>query len=221
MLVILLGAPGAGKGTQAEYIADRYKLTHVSTGDILRASIKKGTELGKKAKEYLDRGDLVPDEVVVKIVEERLKEPDCQTGALLDGFPRTVEQADTLDQVLADMGSGVDAVLYIDVSEEELISRLTGRRICRDCGATYHLKFNPPQVRNVCDQCGGELYQREDDSMETVKQRIKVYREQTEPLIDKYRKKELLYPVDGDKEIEQVFKQIEEILDQKSPNSGG
>ncbi len=221
MLVILLGAPGAGKGTQAEYIADRYKLTHVSTGDILRASIKKGTELGKKAKEYLDRGDLVPDEVVVKIVEERLKEPDCQTGALLDGFPRTVEQADTLDQVLADMGSDVDAVLYIDVSEEELISRLTGRRICRDCGATYHLKFNPPQVRNVCDQCGGELYQREDDSMETVKQRIKVYREQTEPLIDKYRKKELLYPVDGDKEIEQVFKQIEEILDQKSPNSGG
>jgi len=213
MLIILLGAPGAGKGTQAEEIVNRYKLTHVSTGDILRSSIKKGTSLGKKAKEYLDRGELVPDEVVVEIVKERLNEPDCQSGALLDGFPRTEEQADQLNLVLQEMKKEVSAVIYIEVNEEELVSRLTGRRICRECGATFHLKFNPPQVRNVCDQCGGELYQREDDSMETVKQRLKVFREQTEPLVDFYKREGLLYSVDGNKEIDQVFTYIKEILD--------
>ncbi len=220
MLVILLGAPGAGKGTQAEMIVERYKLTHISTGDILRASIKKETELGKQAKDYLDKGELVPDEVVVKIVEERLKEPDCQAGALLDGFPRTVEQAKSLEEVLEGMQRKIDYVIYIEVTEDELISRLTGRRICRDCGATYHLKFNPPQVRNVCDQCGGELYQREDDSMETVKQRIKVYREQTEPLIEYYRRKSLLHAVDGDQDINKVHQQLQEVLDNNSRSEG-
>jgi len=218
MLVILLGAPGAGKGTQAEEIVDRYRLTHISTGDILRASIKKGTELGKKAKDYLDKGELVPDEVVVEIVKERLKEPDSQSGALLDGFPRTIEQARQLSGVLEELGRKIDGVIYIDVDEEELISRLSGRRICRECGSTYHLKFNAPKVRNVCDQCGGELYQREDDSVETVKQRINVFREQTEPLIDFYQDKGLLYPVDGNKDIEQVFSQVKEMLDNKQGN---
>ena len=213
MMIILLGAPGAGKGTQAEEIVDRYRLIHVSTGDILRASIKKGTPLGEKAKDYLDRGELVPDEVVVNIVQERLKEPDSQTGALLDGFPRTVEQALQLKQVLQDMKRDIAAAIYIDVNEEELISRLTGRRICRECGATYHLKFHPPQVRNVCDQCGGELYQRVDDSMETVQQRLKVFREQTEPLIDFYNKEGVLFTVDGNAEVEQVFGRIKEVLD--------
>ena len=218
MLVILLGAPGAGKGTQAEEIVDRYRLTHISTGDILRASIKKGTELGKKAKDYLDKGELVPDEVVVEIVKERLKEPDSQSGALLDGFPRTIEQARQLSGVLEELGRKIDGVIYIDVDEEELISRLSGRRICRECGSTYHLKFNAPKVRNVCDQCGGELYQREDDSVETVKQRINVFREQTEPLIDFYQDKGLLYSVDGNKDIEQVFSRVKEILDNKQGN---
>ena len=213
MLVILLGAPGAGKGTQAEQIVDRYKLTHISTGDILRASIKKGTSLGQKAKEYLDKGELVPDEVVVEIVKERLKEPDCESGALLDGFPRTVEQAQQLDQVLQEMGRELNAVIYITVDEEELISRLTGLRICRECGATYHMKFNPPQVRNVCDQCGGELYQREDDTVDTVKQRIKVFREQTEPLSNFYQEKGLLFKVEGNQDIQEVFNQIKDILD--------
>ncbi len=215
MLVILLGPPGAGKGTQAEEIVDRYKLTHISTGDILRASIKKGTSLGKQAKEYLDQGELVPDEVVVNIVKERLKEPDCQSGALLDGFPRTLEQAHQLQQVLEDMGRGLNSVIYIEVGEDELVSRLTGRRICRECGATYHLKFNPPQVRNVCDQCGGELYQREDDSLETVKQRLNVFKEQTEPLVAYYQERGLLDTVDGNQDINEVFREIQEVLDQR------
>lgn len=214
MLVILLGPPGAGKGTQAEHMVDRYKLTHISTGDILRSSVKRGTALGKKAREFMDKGELVPDDVVVGIVKERLEEPDCASGALLDGFPRTVGQAHSLEEVLAKTFMNIDAVIYIDVKEDELISRLTGRRVCRECGSTYHLKFNPPQVRNVCDQCGGELYQREDDTLETVRQRIEVYRNQTEPLIDFYREKGLCYLINGNQEISQVFEAINKTLDQ-------
>ncbi len=213
MIVILLGPPGAGKGTQAERIIDHHKLTHVSTGDILRSSVKKGTELGNKAKEFMDKGELVSDDIIIGIVEERLKEPDCKSGALLDGFPRTVVQARSLDKVLEKMERSIKAVIYIDVDEEEIISRLTGRRICRECGASYHLKFNPPQVRNVCDQCGGGLYQREDDSFETVKQRISVYQEQTEPLINYYEKNNLLEKVDGNQDIDEVFKEIKKILE--------
>lgn len=216
MIVILLGPPGAGKGTQAEMLIDRYKLTHVSTGDILRSSIKRGTELGNKAKEYMDRGELVSDDIIVGIVEERLQEPDCESGALLDGFPRTVVQARSLEKVLERLGRSIDAVIYIELDEEEVISRLTGRRICRECGASYHQKFNPPQVRNVCDQCGGELYQREDDSDQTVRQRISVYKEQTEPLIDYYEKNGKLRKVDGYQEIKDVFNQICQILDSSS-----
>ncbi len=216
MFVMLLGPPGAGKGTQAEQLIDRYKLTHISTGDILRSSVKKGTELGKKAKEFMDKGQLVSDQVVIGIVEERLKEPDCESGVLLDGFPRTLIQGQYLDKALEKTGNSIDAVIYLNMEEEELVARLTGRRVCRDCGASYHLKFNSPQVRNVCDQCGGELYQREDDSIETVKERIKIYQEQTEPLINFYQKKNLLYAVDGGKEINQVFEEINKILVEKS-----
>jgi len=213
LIVILLGPPGAGKGTQAERIIDHHKLTHVSTGDILRSSVKKGTELGNKAKEFMDKGELVSDDIIIGIVEERLKEPDCKSGALLDGFPRTVVQARSLDKVLEKMGRSIKAVIYINVDEEEIISRLTGRRICRECGASYHLNFNPPQVRNVCDQCGGGLYQREDDSFETVKQRINVYQEQTEPLINYYEKNNLLEKVEGNQDIDEVFKEIKKILE--------
>lgn len=213
MLIALLGPPGAGKGTQAEQIVSRYNLPHISTGNILRSAVKNGTELGKRAKGFMEKGELVSDEIVVGIIKERLKEPDCHEGSLLDGFPRTVQQARVLDEVLDDLGKQMDAVIYIDVSEEEIVARLTGRRACRDCGASYHQKFNPPQVRNVCDQCSGELYQREDDAFETVVQRIKVYQEQTMPLIKYYRKKEILKSVDGNKDILAVFEQIKVFLD--------
>lgn len=213
MLIILLGPPGAGKGTQAERIVGMYKLVYISTGDILRGAVKNGTVLGRQAKEYMEQGQLVPDNLVVSIVNERLREPDCESGALLDGFPRTVSQARSLHQVLMKMDRKVDRVIHIDVDEEELIARLTGRRVCRDCGATYHIKFNPPKVRNVCDQCGGELYQREDDSLATVTERLAVYKKQTEPLISYYQKRELLATVDGNQEIEQIFKQICTVID--------
>lgn len=214
MLVILLGPPGAGKGTQAEHMVEKYKLTHISTGNILRSSVKRGTDLGKKAREFMDKGELVPDDVVVGIVKERLQEPDCTSGALLDGFPRTVVQAHSLEEVLNNNDMKINAVLYIDVKEEELVSRLTGRRVCRECGATYHLKFHSPQVRNVCDQCGGELYQRDDDSLATVRQRIDVYRNQTEPLIEFYREKGMCYLINGNQEISQVFEAINKALEQ-------
>ena len=205
MLIVLLGPPGAGKGTQAERLVKQLHLAYIATGDILRAAVKSGTALGQKAKEYMERGQLVPDEIVVEIVRERLADADCAAGAILDGFPRTVAQADALDKVLRDMGKKVDRVIYIEVEEEELLSRLTGRRVCRDCAATYHIKFNPPRVRNVCDQCGGELYQREDDSLTTVQERLQVYREQTAPLIDYYRKQGVLEVIDGNREMEEVY----------------
>lgn len=213
MLLILLGPPGAGKGTQAERISEDYKLTHISTGDILRSAVKKETVLGKKAKEMMEKGELVSDDIVIGIVRERIKEPDCEKGVLLDGFPRNVSQAKSFEEVLREMELEIDAVIYINVDEEEVITRLTGRRVCRDCGASYHIKFNPPQVRNVCDQCGGELYQREDDTLETVKQRLSVYREQTAPLTEHYERKALLKTVDGNQDIDEVYREIKEKLD--------
>ncbi len=213
MLIILLGPPGAGKGTQAESIVKDYSLVYISTGDILRAAVKEDKELGRKAKHYMDQGSLVPDELVVEIVKDRLKDPDCQNGALFDGFPRTVEQAKFLDEALPEIGSMVDGVLLIEVDEDELIERLTGRRVCSKCNAVYHLKFNPPEVRNVCDQCGGDLYQRDDDSIETVKERLEVYKKQTGPLISFYKDKNVLYPVDGNEDISSVYKKIKAVLD--------
>jgi len=208
MELILLGPPGAGKGTQAEKLVKKYDIPPISTGDIFRAAIKEGTELGRKAKEYMDKGLLVPDQVVVGIVTARLQEGNCLKGFLLDGFPRTVSQAEALDRFLSEKGRAVTAVINIEVGMEELIARLTGRRVCRNCGATYHLKFNPPKVRNVCNKCAGELYQREDDTVDTVKERLRVYQENTQPLINYYSNKGLLVNIDGSKEVEKVFDSI-------------
>ena len=213
MLIILLGPPGAGKGTQAERIVKERQLAYIATGDILRSAVKAETALGRKAKQFMDQGQLVPDELVVEIVKERLLDPDCAKGALLDGFPRTVSQAAFLEQVLPTVGFGIDRVLSVEVDEKELIERLTGRRVCSDCGASYHLKFKPPQVRNVCDQCGGDLFQRDDDTLETVEERLEVYKKQTEPLVKFYQDKKLLDRINGNLDIDQVYKQIEEIIE--------
>ena len=208
MRIVLLGPPGAGKGTQASAIVSKYSIPHISTGDIFRENIKNGTELGKKAKEYMNKGLLVPDELVVSIVKDRLIEEDCKDGFLLDGFPRTVKQAEALDEELKAMGLKLDKVINIKVGKEILIERAIGRRICKNCGATYHVKFNPSKKENVCDKCGAELYQRDDDKVETVEKRIEVYNKQTEPLIDYYDEKGLLLNVDGTKSIEEVFNDI-------------
>ena len=211
-----MGPPGAGKGTQAADLIERYQIPHISTGDMFRAAIKAGTALGLKAKEYMDAGSLVPDEVTIGIVAERLAEPDCSKGFLLDGFPRTVAQADALDKILTDLQMTLDGVLNIEVDEEKLLERLTGRRICRKCGATYHMVFNPPAVDSICDKCGGELYQRSDDTLETAKNRLQVYNDQTQPLIDYYRVKGLLREINGDQEIAQVLQDIVEALESRA-----
>lgn len=212
MLIVIMGPPGAGKGTQAEKLAKEFALPHISTGDIFRSAVKEGTEMGKKAKEYMDKGMLIPDEIVIGIVKERLAKPDCSAGVLLDGFPRTVEQAEALDEVLDELQLKISAVVNVDVHEEELISRLTGRRVCRNCGATYHLKFNPPKVRNICDHCSGELYQRSDDTIDTVKERLAIYQKQTFPIIEYYERQDLFKNVDGARDIDAVFEDLADHL---------
>ncbi len=208
MRLILLGPPGAGKGTQAASLVNHYNIPHISTGDIFRANIKGGTELGKKAKSYMDKGELVPDEVTVAIVEDRLMQDDTKNGFLLDGFPRTVAQAEALDAVLSKKGNEIDCAISIDVDSEALIKRVVGRRICKECGATYHVDFMPSKKEGVCDSCEGDLYQRDDDNESTVSNRIAVYEKQTSPLADYYDKKGVLRRIDGDKSVEDVFNQM-------------
>lgn len=215
MRLILLGPPGVGKGTQASAIVKKYNIPHISTGDIFRANIKEGTELGKEAQSYMNKGLLVPDDLVVSIVKDRLEKEDCKDGFLLDGFPRTIIQADTLDQELKKMGIKLDKVVNIDADKEILIERAIGRRICKQCGATYHIVFNPPKNENVCDFDGGELFQREDDIKETVATRIEVYLEQTQPLIDYYQEKGIILNVDGTRPIEETFQTIVNALEEK------
>ena len=206
--IVLLGPPGAGKGTQAELIVGKYHIPQISTGDIFRANIKNGTELGKKAKEYMDKGDLVPDELVVDLVKDRIAQDDCADGFMLDGFPRTVFQAEELDKIMEDRGLKINAVLNIDVKPEKLVKRIAGRRVCRACGATYNVDYKPPQKDGVCDKCGGEVYQRADDTEETVQNRIKVYFSETAPLIDYYKKSDILVNIDGDQAEDTVFAEI-------------
>ena len=208
MRLVLLGPPGAGKGTQAEFIVDQYKIPHISTGDIFRKNIKEGTELGLRAKAFIDKGALVPDSLVVEIVEARLKEADCIKGFLLDGFPRTEFQAEELDKVLENMGVGLTAVLNIKVDPALLVSRAVGRRICRSCGATYHIINNPSTIEGICDKCDGELYQRSDDVEETVANRINVYMNETSPLIHYYKTRGKLVDIDGEQDIKIVSSDI-------------
>ncbi|WP_066189264.1 MULTISPECIES: adenylate kinase [Gracilibacillus] len=212
MNLILMGLPGAGKGTQAEKIVEKYDIPHISTGDMFRLAIKEGTELGQKAKSYMDEGALVPDEVTIGIVEERLNKKDCEKGFLLDGFPRTLAQAEALDQLLSDMDRSIDYVLHVDVDKEALVERLTGRRICPECGTTYHVIFNPPKVEGKCDKDGAALIQREDDQPDTVKNRLEVNLEQTQPMLDFYSAKGDLVTIDGGQDIDQVFDAIDEKL---------
>ncbi|WP_455675419.1 adenylate kinase [Pradoshia sp.] len=212
MNLVLMGLPGAGKGTQAERIVEEYQIPHISTGDMFRAAMKDETPLGLEAKSYMDKGELVPDEVTIGIVRDRLAKGDCQKGFLLDGFPRTVAQAEALEALLAEMDRQLDYVINIEVDKSILMERLTGRRICKACGATYHLVFNPPAKEGVCDRCGGELYQRADDNEATVKNRLDVNIQQSQPLITFYEGKGYLRNLDGQQPIDKVFADIEELL---------
>lgn len=215
MRIIFLGPPGAGKGTQAKILIERYGIPQISTGDILRAAVKEGTPMGKKAKEYMDAGKLVPDEVVIGIMQDRLKEPDCAKGFILDGFPRTVAQAEALENMLKEMNMPIDKVLALDVPDEVLLERLTGRRTCKSCGQMYHIKFDPPKTVNNCDKCGGELFQRDDDKEETIKNRLSVYHAQTAPLLDFYGKKGMVVKIDGTKAPDEIFKSLINVLEGK------
>lgn len=208
MKVIMLGAPGAGKGTQAKKLSAQYSIPHISTGDIFRANIKKETELGVKAKEFMDKGLLVPDELVVDIVADRIKEDDCTKGFILDGFPRTIPQAKALDAALKGMDTAVDFAINVDVPDEVIVDRMSGRRSCLKCGGTYHLKYMPTKVEGICDNCGAKLVLRDDDQPETVLKRLSVYHAQTRPLIDYFEGKGVLVSVDGRKDIEVIFKEI-------------
>lgn len=212
MKIIMLGAPGAGKGTQAKRIADKYSIPHISTGDIFRANIKNGTELGTKAKTYMDKGLLVPDELVVDLVVDRVNQEDCKNGYVLDGFPRTIPQAEALDGALAALGQKMDYAIDIDVPDENIIRRMGGRRACVNCGATYHLMYAAPKAEGVCDTCGNNLVLREDDKPETVEKRLGVYHEQTQPLIEYYTKADILKTVDGTVDMEDVFAAVVSIL---------
>ena len=207
-----MGLPGAGKGTQAEQIVDKYEIPHISTGDMFRSAIKEGTDLGLQAKSFMDKGELVPDEVTIGIVRERLSKADCEKGFLLDGFPRTVPQAEALENILSDLNRKIDFVINIDVKKELLMERLTGRRICKSCGSTYHLVFNPPAAEGVCDRCNGELYQRADDNEETVQNRLEVNLKQTKPLLDFYETKGYLRNINGQQDIRKVFADLDELL---------
>lgn len=213
MNIVLLGPPGAGKGTQAKKISEHHLLPHISTGDILRENISNNTALGLKARSYMARGELVPDELLITIIRERLSKPDCSGGFLLDGYPRTVPQADALQMILTEAGRRLDVVLNIGVSDDELVKRLSGRRVCGTCGASYHLVFNPPKKDMVCDKCGGNLLQREDDKPEAIRNRLMVYKKQTEPLIKYYTEKNILRTVDGGKDIQQIFEDIKNVLE--------
>jgi adenylate kinase len=212
MKIIMLGAPGAGKGTQAKMIADKFGIPHISTGDIFRANIKNGTELGKKAKEFMDKGQLVPDELTVEILLDRVAQDDCKDGYVLDGFPRTIPQADVLDKELTKLGDKVDFAINVDVPDENIVRRMSGRRACLKCGATYHIEHIPPKKEGICDTCGSELVQRDDDKPETVLNRLKVYHDQTQPLIEYYDGKNILKTVDGTKDMQEVFNSIVSIL---------
>lgn len=212
MNLVLMGLPGAGKGTQADKIVEKYGIPHISTGDMFRAAMAEGTELGLKAKSFMDKGELVPDEVTIGIVRERLNKEDCKQGFLLDGFPRTVAQADALEGILAEIGKKIDYVINIEVNQNILMERLTGRRICKNCGATYHLVFNPPTETGVCDRCGGELYQRPDDNEETVQNRLEVNMKQTQPLLDFYSEKGYLTNINGQQDIDDVYQDIDSLL---------
>ena len=212
MKIVMLGAPGAGKGTQAKKIAEKYKVPHISTGDIFRANIKDQTELGQKAKTYMDQGLLVPDELVVDLVVDRVNQPDCDSGYILDGFPRTIPQAEALDKALEELGQRVDYAIDVEVPDENIVSRMSGRRACVDCGATYHMVYAPTKKEGVCDRCGGSLILRDDDKPETVKKRLDVYHEQTQPLIDYYKSAGILKEINGTIDIEDVFSEIVKIL---------
>ncbi len=212
MKIIMLGAPGAGKGTQAKMIADKYQIPHISTGDIFRANIKNGTELGKEAKKYMDQGLLVPDELTVKILLDRVAQPDCANGYVLDGFPRTIPQAEVLDKALTELNDKIDYAINVDVPDENIVKRMSGRRACVACGATYHIEHIPPKKEGVCDKCGESLILRDDDKPETVLNRLKVYHDQTQPLIDFYTKKGVLKSVDGTVDMQDVFASIVAIL---------
>ncbi|SET73443.1 Adenylate kinase [Oceanobacillus limi] len=211
--LILMGLPGAGKGTQAEKINEKYNIPHISTGDMFRLAIKEGTELGKKAKSFMDQGDLVPDDVTIGIVKERLSKDDCENGFLLDGFPRTIAQAESLQNLLSEMNQSIDHVIHVNVPEEILVERLTGRRICPTCGKAYHVIYNPPKEEGICDRDGSTLIQRDDDSADTVKNRLAVNIEQTKPLLDFYEEKGYLVSVNGDQEIDQVFQDIQQHIE--------
>ena len=212
MKIIMLGAPGAGKGTQAKKIAAKYEIPHISTGDIFRANIKNGTELGKEAKEYMDKGLLVPDELTVRLLLDRVAQDDCKNGYVLDGFPRTIPQAEVLDEKLSELGEKVDYAINVDVPDENIVNRMSGRRACLNCGATYHIVSIPPKKEGICDVCASALVLRDDDKPETVQNRLKVYHDQTQPLINFYEKKGVLRSVDGTLPMEEVFTAITKIL---------
>ena len=212
MKIIMLGAPGAGKGTQAKQIVEKYTIPHISTGDIFRANIKAETELGKKAKKYMDEGLLVPDELVMDLVVDRLQQDDCEKGYVLDGFPRTIVQAEGLDKELAKLGQKMDYAIDVEVPDENIVNRMSGRRACVGCGATYHIQYAAPAKEGICDKCGGELILRQDDAPETVKKRLGVYHDQTQPLIRYYGQEGILVKVDGTKDIEDVFADIVKVL---------
>lgn len=215
MKIIMLGAPGAGKGTQAKKIANKYGIPHISTGDIFRANIKNNTELGKKAKEYMDQGLLVPDELTLSLIMDRFSQADCENGYVLDGFPRTIPQAEALTNALKEAGEAIDFAINVEVPDENIVARMSGRRACVNCGGTYHVVFNPTKIDGVCDTCGGELVLRDDDKPETVAKRLNVYHNQTKPLIDYYAKLDVLKEVDGTKDVSEVFEDITAILEDK------